>query len=221
MLTKVRKYWLSDVSFVSQMLFLSFLVFVLPIMIEEGFYHPLFVQVLFLLLLLSGLFYEYKNNLIWIATVLIGLQLYLFVEDFFTLGETHFLFNWVTILNILFFIYLNFRLLFRDKSINFYRIIGAINIYLLIAVYGALTTGFVHVIKGNSIGGALELYNNERDYAQFMYFSLTSLTTVGYGDIYAENMSVKMLGVFLSAVGILFPAVVLARLVSMVNKENK
>jgi len=52
-----------------------------------------------------------------------------------------------------------------------------------------------------------------------MYFSLTSLTTVGFGDIVAENMAVKMLAVFLSAAGMLFPAIVLARLVSLVDKE--
>lgn len=41
-----------------------------------------------------------------------------------------------------------------------------------------------------------------------------SLTTVGYGDIYPDGMAARMLSVMLSAVGILYPAVVIARLVS-------
>jgi hypothetical protein len=216
----VKKYWLSDASFVSQMFVLAFLVFILPILIDEGFYYPLLMQLIFLTLLLSGLFYEYKNNLIWVALVLLGLQVYLFIRDFFIDADTNFLFNPVTLLNVLFFIYLNIKLLFRDKSINFYRIIGAINIYLLIAVYGALTMGFLHHIKGESIKGDFVLNGNESDYADFMYFSITSLTTVGYGDTVAANMAVKMLAVFLSAVGMLFPVIVLARLVSMVDKNK-
>ncbi len=219
MIKSARKYWLSDASFVSQMFVLAFLVFVLPILIEEGYYYPLMMQGIFLVLLLSGLFYEHKNNLIWIALVLMGLQIYLFVQDFLVDQDTNFMFNLVTLLNVLFFMFLNIKLLFRDNSINFYRIIGALNIYMLIAVYGALTTGFLHHLKGESISGNVQLSGNESDYAQFMYFSLTSLTTVGFGDIVAENMAVKMLAVFLSAAGMLFPAIVLARLVSLVDRN--
>ena len=219
MIKSVKKYWLSDASFVSQMFVLAFLVFVLPILIEEGYYYPLLMQAIFLVLLLSGLFYEHKNNLIWIALILMGLQIYLFVNDFLIDQDTNFMFNIVTFLNVLLFIYINVKLLFRDKCINFYRIIGALNIYMLIAVYGALTTGFIHHLKGSSIAGNIVLQGNESDYAQFMYFSLTSLTTVGFGDIVAENMAVKMLAVFLAAAGMLFPAIVLARLVSLVDKE--
>lgn len=217
----IKRYWLSDISFVSQMLVLAFLVFILPILIDEGFYYPWFVQLIFLALFISGLFYEYKNKLIWFALLLLGIQVYLFVRDFFTEGETNFLFNPVTLLNVVLFIYLNIKLLFRDNSINFYRIIGAINIYLLIAVYGALTVGFIHQLKGNSIQGDFVLYGNEMDYGEYMYFSLTSLSTVGYGDTVAENMAVKMLGVFLSVAGILFPVIVLARLVSKVDSTSK
>lgn len=216
----IKKYWLSDNSFVSQMLVLAFLVFILPVLIDEGFYNALFVQLIFLTLFLSSLFYEYKNKLIWVALVLLGSQVYLFVKDFFTNDETNFLFNPITLLNIVFFIYLNLKLLFRDKSINLYRIVGAINIYLLIAVYGALCVGFIHQLKGNSIQGNFTLAGNEMDYGEYMYFSLTSLSTVGYGDTVAVNMAVKMLGVFLSATGILFPVIVVARLVSMVDKTN-
>lgn len=220
MISIIKKYWLSDNSFVSQMLVLAFLVFILPILIDEGFYNAVFVQLIFLTLFFSSLFYEYKNKLIWVALVLLGSQVYLFVKDFFTNDETNFLFNPITLLNIVFFIYLNLKLLFRDKSINLYRIVGAINIYLLIAVYGALSVGFIHQLKGNSIQGNFTLAGNEMDYGEYMYFSLASLSTVGYGDTVAVNMAVKMLGVFLSATGILFPVIVVARLVSMVDKTS-
>jgi len=51
------------------------------------------------------------------------------------------------------------------------------------------------------------------DFAEYIYFSMVSLTTVGFGDLYPINIMSKMLSVFLSTVGILYPAVVIAKLV--------
>lgn len=215
---KIKKYWLSDVSFVTQLLFLAFMVFIVPMLVEFGLYIPILIHSIFLLFLISGIFYEYKNKLLWFAMLLFVLQVLLFIRYIWSPHDTNFLFHWITIANVSFFIYLNVRLLFRDKAINFYRIVGAINIYLLIAIYGALCIGYIDVLMNASITGAVDLQHNEFDYGQFMYFSLSSLTTVGYGDIYAASMTVKMLGVFLSSVGILFPAVVLARLVSLFDR---
>jgi hypothetical protein len=47
------------------------------------------------------------------------------------------------------------------------------------------------------------------------------LTTVGFGDISPINGFTKMFSVFLSSIGILYPAVVIARLVSLVNYEKQ
>jgi len=215
MIKRVKKFWLSDVSFVSQLLFILFVTFILPMLIEYGYYNFTLIKGMFLLLFLSGLFFEYKNGLIWLAIALLSLQTYLFVSDFFDDENTNFLMNWVTIANVLLFMYINLRLLFRDDCMNFYRVIGAINVYLLIAVYGALFMGYIHYLTGTSLmGDDLVLTNTEADYSHFMYFSLSSLTTVGFGDVYAANMAVKMLAVFLSSVGMLYPAIVIARLVS-------
>jgi len=44
---------------------------------------------------------------------------------------------------------------------------------------------------------------------------LVSITTVGYGDILPIHPAAKMLATFLSATGMLFPAVIIARLVTL------
>jgi hypothetical protein len=110
--------------------------------------------------------------------------------------------------------------LFRDEVVNAYRIIGAINIYLLLALMGALTFEIIHATTGTSLGGNVSLSGSDSDYVHFIYFSLTSLTTVGFGDIYAVNTSARMLSTFLSTLGILFPAVVIARLVGLASKQS-
>lgn len=119
----------------------------------------------------------------------------------------------VGILNMLVFIFLNIRLLFRDREVNIYRVIGAINVYLLVAILGAFVFEIVHLITGQGIEGLPVLKGVDEDYAEYIYFSLVSLTTVGFGDLYPNHVLTKMLSVFLSTVGILYPAVVIARLV--------
>ena len=50
---------------------------------------------------------------------------------------------------------------------------------------------------------------------RFLYFSFVTLTTIGYGDITPTIATSEMLSVLEALVGQLFPAILLARLVSM------
>jgi len=61
----------------------------------------------------------------------------------------------------------------------------------------------------------------DEDFASYIYFSLVSLTTVGFGDLYPTQIMAKMLSVFLSTIGILYPAVVIAKLVASSALRNK
>lgn len=120
----------------------------------------------------------------------------------------------VGILNMMVFIFLNISLLFRDHEVNVYRIIGAVNVYLLVAILGSLLFEIIYLTTGTGIGGDVVLEGIDKDFALYIYFSLVSLTTVGFGDLYPIQIMAKMLSVLLSTIGILYPAVVIARLVS-------
>nr|WP_246415159.1 potassium channel family protein [Mesonia hippocampi] len=85
---------------------------------------------------------------------------------------------------------------------------------------GALTLEVIHSTTGESIAGNVALQGNDIDYVHFIYFSLSSLTTVGFGDIYPVNIFTKMLATFLSVMGVLFPAVIIARLLGMASIEK-
>ena len=128
--------------------------------------------------------------------------------------------NVIGIANTLVFIFINLRLLFRDQIVDAYRIVGAVNVYLLLALMGALTLEVIHAATGVSIGGNVVLSGKDDDYVYFIYFSLASLTTVGFGDIYAVSTSAKMLATFLATLGILFPAIVIARLVGLASSRR-
>jgi len=215
------EYWLTDASFGILLLLLIFTVFVLPILIEYGQFHSIFVNTVFLFLFFTGIWSSKNNFLILLTSALFFAQLALRIMRFsdwdfeFYLSE-----RIVGILNMVVFIFLNIKLVFRDYEINVYRVIGAINVYLLVAILGAFLFEIIHLMTGSSISGSPNLVGIDEDYAYYIYFSLVSLTTVGFGDLYPVQIMAKMLSVFLSTIGVLYPAVVIAKLVSGSNQEN-
>jgi len=221
LIRNLQSYWLADASFVTLLVMLVAAVFVLPVTMEVSSHGVLVFNILLLSVFLSGIFSTRSAGLISVSAILFGIHLTLRIIRF---GENPYSFyvleNVIGIANTLVFVFINLRLLFRDESVNAYRIVGAVNVYLLLALMGALTLEIIHAVTGVSIGGNVVLKGTDDDYAQFIYFSLASLTTVGFGDIYAVSTSAKMLATFLSTLGVLFPAIVIARLVGLASSRN-
>lgn len=166
-------------------------VFVLPVIMEISGHGVLLFNILLLSVFFSGIFSTRSVGLISVSAILFSIHLAL-----------------------------RLWLLFRDQSVNAYRIVGAVNVYLLLALMGALTLEVIHAATGVSLGGNVVLSGKDDDYVYFIYFSLASLTTVGFGDIYAVSTSAKMLATFLATLGILFPAIVIARLVGLASNRR-
>ena len=213
-----QSYWLSDASFVSLLVMLITAVFVLPVVMEISGHGVLLFNILLLSVFFSGIFSTRNVWLIAISAILFSIHLTLRLIRF---GENPYSFfvleNVIGIANAMVFIFINLQLLFRDRIVNAYRIVGAVNVYLLMALMGALALEVIHAATGVSLGGNVVLNGQDEDYVHFIYFSLVSLTTVGFGDIYAVNTAARMLATFLSTVGVLFPAIVIARLVGLTS----
>ncbi len=225
---RITDYWLNDASFVVLLVALVFTVFVLPILIDYEHVSMLFVNVVFMFLFFTGIWSSDNRFLVMLTTLLFLAQLVLRILRFSELPvEFYFLERLVGLFNMMVFIFLNIRLLFRDYEINLYRIIGAINVYLLVAILGAFALELIQISIGSSISGvegqvaAKELRGVDQDFSTYIYFSLVSLTTVGFGDYTPVNIMSKMLAVMLSTTGILYPAVVIAKLVGSSNGEKR
>lgn len=221
LLRKFQAYWLADASFVTLLVVLICAVFVLPVVMEITDHGVLLFNTLLLGVFFSGIFSTRNVGLIVLSSVLFGIHLALRLIRF---GENPYSFfvleNIIGIANALVFIYINLQLLFRDQIVNSYRIIGAVNVYLLMALMGALALEVVHAATGASLGGNVQLTGTDKDYVYFIYFSLTSLTTVGFGDIFAVNTAARMMSTLLSTLGVLFPAIVIARLVGLASAKG-
>ncbi|RZL40772.1 MAG: two pore domain potassium channel family protein [Pedobacter sp.] len=221
-INRVKDYWHSDTSFITLLVMLIFMVFVMPILVDGGIVNVLFLNLLFLTLYFIGIFSSEDKWNIYVSSFLFIAHIILLLIRFDdTPNEFYLLERLVGLVNMSLFIFINVRLLFRNAERNVYRVIGAVNVYLLFALMGAFAFEILKIYSGKSIAGNIVLNNNDKDYASYVYYSLVSLTTVGYGDIYPDGMAARMLSVLLSAIGILYPAVVIARLVSQTIVEQK
>jgi hypothetical protein len=216
-----KNYWLKDVSFAVLLFILIFTVFVLPILIEYDHIEDIYISAVFLFMFFTGIWSSQQPVIIGITALLFVSQLILRILRF-----SHFDFEFylseriLGVVNILVFILLNIRLLFRDSNVNLYRVFGAVNVYLSVAILGAFLFEIIHLLTGSGIGGEFSLKGMDQDYSLFIYFSLVSLTTVGFGELYPVGIMSKMLSVFLSTIGILYPAVIIAKLVSASTVNN-
>ena len=104
--------------------------------------------------------------------------------------------------------------MFEGGRITYHRVVGAILLYLLIAVTFATLFAFV----GLSIPDAFKGIAFKDDTAlasALFYLSFVTLTSTGYGDIVPIHPLARSLCNIESIIGQLYPATILARLVTL------
>ena len=92
------------------------------------------------------------------------------------------------------------------------RVFGAIVLYLLLGVMWAFAYAIANSLLPNAFMGDA---GNARDLAEWIYFSFVTLTTVGYGHIVPIARAARSLAMLEALVGQLYPAIIIARLVSL------
>jgi len=115
-----------------------------------------------------------------------------------------------------------FVFLLKQERVSADMILGAINVYLLFALAFMFIHTFVEVVRpgsylyqGESLSAALKGHPEIDALAFMLYFSLVTLTTLGYGDIAPAVPAARMLCTLEAVIGQLFVAVFIARLVSL------
>jgi voltage-gated potassium channel Kch len=99
-------------------------------------------------------------------------------------------------------------------KVTYHRILGAILLYLVIGMTFASLFTFVGLIFPNSFL-RLSFEDNISLPSNLIYFSFVTLTTTGYGDIVPVLPLARSLCNLASIIGQLYPATLLARLVSL------
>ena len=106
------------------------------------------------------------------------------------------------------------RAVFGPGRITYHRIVGAILLYLTIglvfvALYTMVGAHSPNAFSGTTITARVSLPSD------LVYFSFTTLTTLGYGDIMPVHHIARSLSNVEAIIGQVYPATLLARLVSL------
>lgn len=96
------------------------------------------------------------------------------------------------------------------------RVSGAVVLYLLLGLLWAVAYAAVAAAVPDAFTG---LPRHDNQAADWVYFSFVTLTTVGYGDIVPVARSARTLAILEALVGQLYPAVIIARLVSLQGEK--
>ena len=107
------------------------------------------------------------------------------------------------------------KALFEQQTVTTNTIFGAIVAYLLAAVGFAYLYEILELLQPGSFSGIPAGAGPEELGDALLYFSLVSLTTVGYGDIVPASAVARPLAVFEGVFGTLYLAVMIARLVGL------
>jgi hypothetical protein len=113
--------------------------------------------------------------------------------------------------------------IFREGPTTSHRIMGAVAAYLLLGViwYQAYNLIALRMPEAFNVQGPLALGGGEALQSDLFYFSFVTLTTLGYGDIVAVHPIARMLVILEGVAGQLFPAILIARLVSLQVQSKK
>lgn len=114
------------------------------------------------------------------------------------------------------FLTLIIRQLSRETPVTEHKIMGAVAAYLLTATAFASLYNIIELLLPGSFSSfagkaSIHPYRHE----PFLYFSVSTITTVGFGDITAIHPLARSLVMLESIIGILYPPVLIGILVSL------
>jgi len=212
---RFREYWLEDEGLSAFLYLLFFALFIAPF--TDLVVIKLLGSVFLSLVMVTGVANMSRNlGIRSLAVVLAGFAIVLRWLTHLTHDRTVLLLSSITSLIFMFMLLatvLN-KVFLDHKPVTAHRIRGAVAAYLLIGItwanlYGVLDQTLPHAFN-LSASKTLEDHQEE-----IVYFSFVTLATLGYGDIIPTHPGSRMFAVMEALVGQLYPATLLARLVSL------
>jgi ion channel len=214
----LRRFWSSDRSLTALLLLLVVLIFVVDPLGDLGIGGRVLIDVVFSLLLISGVgaaargvFPTVAVSVLLLATLALRWLRWSSGAEWLAAPNA---FSSALLCAILAAVVL--AQVFREGPITAQRLQGAVAVYLLFGLAWAFTYTFIALRWPDAFASSAVATNPKSDLSsRFVYFSFVTLTTTGYGDITAVHPMARSLVMAEALVGQLFPAILLARLVSM------
>ena len=213
-----ERLWATDIALTALLVSLLMYIFFLYPLGLVGSFRPL-PGILFSLILITGAITVARNRIF--RTLVFSWSLLAFillwVRNLFPHQTIIFVINSLGLFFLVLLTSLILHQALREGPTTSHRIMGAVAAYLLIGIIWSVAYYLIALwIPGAfSIQGSSASSNKESLQSQLFYFSFVTLTTIGYGDIAAVHPIVRMLVILEGVMGQLFPAILIARLVSL------
>ena len=196
------------------LILLLLLAFALPAAVQTAFQAKLLVDILLTCVLITGtLAVSANRRLMLVLAVLAFLALGLRWSEWILAGELLPLVREASVL-------ITLLVLATAVAINVFsrttslseRIVGTVILYLLIGMIWGI--GYLAIATRHP-GAFTQAVDVSVPITNWIYFSFVTLTTVGYGDILPVSRLARSLASLEALIGQLYPAIIIARLVSM------
>src|ERR1700742_46152 len=106
------------------------------------------------------------------------------------------------------------RAIFAPGRVTYHRIIGAVLLYLTVAIIFAALFTFIGTLQPGAFAN-MKVEDSPKLATQLIYFSFATMTTTGYGDISPLHPVARAMCNLEAIFGQLYPATLLARLVTL------
>ena len=191
--------------------------FIGPVAFDYGLLSIVNLEILFLVILIFSIFLHQHDSKLFkvtVASLIIILINILFFDNNQSVSQYFFkiLIVSITIVEL-------FREIFKTKIIDSHIISSAISIYVLVGIFWYLLFMFLLMIDPDSFD--IRNFNPEMVSIDMIYFSFTTLTTLGYGDITPLSYTAKMWSITEAMMGVMFLAVMISRVVSLFGTKKK
>jgi ion channel len=110
---------------------------------------------------------------------------------------------------------------YAPGRITIHRLQGAIVVYLSFATVFASAYALIWELSPGAFANLVAPTGGLEEVASLLYFSLTTLTTTGYGDIVAVDPFARSLANFESVLGQFYLAITVARLVTLELEDRR
>ena len=191
--------------------------FIGPVAFDYGLLSIVNLEILFLVILIFSIFLHQHDSKLFkvtVASLIIILINILFFDNNQSVSQ-----YFLKILIVSITIVELFREIFKTKIIDSHIISSAISIYVLVGIFWYLLFMFLLMIDPDSFD--IRNFNPEMVSIDMIYFSFTTLTTLGYGDITPLSYTAKMWSITEAMMGVMFLEVMISRVVSLFGSKKK
>jgi hypothetical protein len=220
---KTSKFWSGDLGLTLVTISLALLIFVIMPLERAGLPIRILLDFVIVALMIFGAWAASHNRLATALTIgmFLATALVLGAERF---HSTYFLSQLGSVLvtvTLLLYVRIVLVIMFRRGPITWGRIQGAVCAYLLLGLVWGSAFEFIERMHAGSFSFVTRASNIDQLSSKLTYFSFSTLTTVGFGDVTPVLPFARSLTIAEAVVGQLFPAILIGALVAMAIESRQ